>query len=136
MVEAHLDIVHDGVKHVGWVPDLLHALRKTKFLALRGHTTQCLFSGQAFKFPEFPGLLNLELDVPSFKTNFLLNFLHNCYVLESLVIHDVFEGVDLLQVEYYGSTSSTMVPNCVTSHLKNFEFRGYQNSCMSVNLSG
>ncbi|XP_020986422.2 F-box/LRR-repeat protein At4g14096-like [Arachis duranensis] len=66
MVEAHLDILHDGVKH-------------------------CLFSGQAFKFPEFPGLLNLELDVPSFKTNFLLNFLHNCHVLESLVIHDVFE---------------------------------------------
>ncbi|XLU29368.1 hypothetical protein S245_065434, partial [Arachis hypogaea] len=72
-------------------------------------------------------LLNLELHVPSFNTNFLLNFLHNCHVLESLVIHDV-KGVYLRPVEDYGSTPPTMVLNCVTSHLKNFEFRGYRNS--------
>ncbi|XLU69618.1 hypothetical protein S245_028671, partial [Arachis hypogaea] len=85
----------------------------------------CFFSGVTFGIPEFPRLLNLELDVPCMNTDFLLNFLHNCHVLEDLAVHvwksDIFR-------QYYGPAPPTMVPNCVTSHLKSFEFGGYKDS--------
>ncbi|QHN75916.1 putative FBD-associated F-box protein At5g56820 isoform X1 [Arachis ipaensis] len=125
MVEAHLDILHVSIKHVGWVPRLFNALRETKFLALKGYTALCLFSAPAFKFHR---LLNLELDVTCFNTNFLLNFLHNSHVLETLVIHDISRDKYFHPVEYDGPAPPTLVPNCVTSHLKSFEFRGYEDS--------
>ncbi|RYR36004.1 hypothetical protein Ahy_A10g051070 isoform B [Arachis hypogaea] len=134
MVEAHVDIreEHKLVEHVCWVPMLLQALRETKLLALKPYTTrlsstQCLFSAPAFKFPEFHRLLNLELDIPFFNTNFLLNFLHSCHVLEALVIR-ICEEVYVHTMEYNGPTPPTMVPSCVTSHLKSFEFREYQSA--------
>ncbi|XLS70104.1 hypothetical protein HN51_026969 [Arachis hypogaea] len=125
MVEAHLHIHHERAVHVPWVPELLLALRQTKLLALKHLTTRCFFSGVTFGIPEFPRLLNLELDVPCMNTDFLLNFLHNCHVLEDLAVHvwksDIFR-------QYYGPAPPTMVPNCVTSHLKSFEFGGYKDS--------
>ncbi|XP_015938343.1 FBD-associated F-box protein At5g56370-like [Arachis duranensis] len=128
IVEAHLDLLHDCIYHVGWVPHLLHALRETKLLALKGYSTLCLFSAPAFEFPEFHRLLNLELDVPCFSINFLLNFLHSSHVLEALVINDISKEKYFHLVEYDGPAPPTMVPNCVTSHLKSFEFRGYEDS--------
>ncbi|XLR42944.1 hypothetical protein HN51_026973 [Arachis hypogaea] len=136
MVEAHLDIeeeqshldIHgEPVEHVCLVPMLLQALRETKLLALKPYTTRCLFSAPAFKFPEFHRLLNLELDVPFFNTNFLLNFLHSCHVLEALVIR-ICKEVYVRTMDYNGPTPPTMVPSCVTSHLKSFEFREYQDA--------
>ncbi|XP_020988037.1 putative FBD-associated F-box protein At5g56440 isoform X1 [Arachis duranensis] len=127
MVEAHLDLRHESVEHGAWVPKLFKALRETKLLALKYETTQCLFSAPAFEFPEFHRLLNLELDVPCFNTNFLLNFLHNCHVLEALVIC-IWKRAYAHPVEYNGPRPPSMVPNCLTSHLRSFEFRGYQDS--------
>ncbi|XP_057736382.1 FBD-associated F-box protein At4g10400-like [Arachis stenosperma] len=136
MVEAHLDIeeeqshldIHgEPVEHVCLVPMLLQALHETKLLALKPYTTRCLFSAPAFKFPEFHRLLNLELDVPFFNTNFLLNFLHSCHVLEALVIR-ICKEVYVRTMDYNGPTPPTMVPSCVTSHLKSFEFREYQDT--------
>ncbi|RYR40702.1 putative FBD-associated F-box protein At5g56820 [Arachis duranensis] len=89
---------------------------------LKYETTQCLFSAPAFEFPEFLRLLKLEVDLPCFNTNFLLNFLHNCHVLEAL-------GYYFHPVKYNGPTPPpTTVPNCVTSCLKSFEFRKYQDT--------
>ncbi|XP_057733734.1 F-box/FBD/LRR-repeat protein At1g16930-like [Arachis stenosperma] len=104
-VEAHLDIDHARVEHGAW----------------------CLFSAPAFKFPEFHRLVNLEVDVPCFNTNFMLNFLHNCHVLEGLVV-GIWTGFDSYTMEYHGPTPPTMVPNCVTSYLKSVEFRVYQDT--------
>ncbi|XP_015938347.2 putative FBD-associated F-box protein At3g50710 [Arachis duranensis] len=125
MVEAHLHIHHERAVHVPWVPELLLALRQTKLLALKHLTTRCFFSGVTLGIPEFPRLLNLELDVPCMNTDFLLNFLHNCHVLQDLAVH-VWKSNIFRQ--YYGPAPPTMVPNCVTSHLKSFEFRGYEDS--------
>nr|XP_025677901.1 putative FBD-associated F-box protein At5g56440 [Arachis hypogaea] len=119
MVEAHLDIFHERVEHGAWVLELFQALRETKLLALKYETTQCLFSAPAFEFPEFLRLLKLEVDLPCFNTNFFLNFLHNCHVLEALGYYSH---------PYNGPTPPTTVPNCVTSCLKSFEFREYQDS--------
>ncbi|MED6188465.1 hypothetical protein PIB30_086198 [Stylosanthes scabra] len=127
MVEAHLDVHLEGVEHVGWVPVLLHALCETKFLALKHYTTEYIFSAPDFVFPEFHHLLNLEVDVSCFNTNFLLNFLHNCHVLEDLAIR-IWKGRYFRTVEYNGPTPPTMVPNCLLSHLKSLEFREYRDS--------
>ncbi|XP_025677897.1 F-box/LRR-repeat protein At3g59200-like [Arachis hypogaea] len=131
MVEAHLHIHHGRVEHVLWVPELLLALRETKLLALKHCATECLFNGVTSEFPEFPRLLNLELDVPCFNTDFLLNFLHNCHVLEGLVVHVLKSVVHceyFHRIEFFVPAPPTMVSNCVTSHLKSFEFREYENS--------
>ncbi|QHN75922.1 hypothetical protein HN51_053562 [Arachis hypogaea] len=128
MVEAHLEICHERVEHGVWVPKLLQALRETKLLALKYATTQCLFSAPAFEFPEFHRLLKLEVHLPCFNTNFLLNFLHNCHVLEALVIHILRGHYSHPVEEYNGPTPPTMVPNCVTSYLKSFEFGEYQDT--------
>ncbi|XP_020972779.1 putative F-box/FBD/LRR-repeat protein At5g56810 [Arachis ipaensis] len=136
MVEAHVDIQEDQsrvdindafVEHVCWVPMLLQALRETELLTLKRYTTMCLFGAPAFEFPEFHYLIYLELDFQFFNTNFLLNFLHSCHVLEALVIYN-WEEPYLLPMDYNGPTPPTMVPNCVTSHLKNFEFIEYQDA--------
>ncbi|QHN75921.1 hypothetical protein HN51_053561 [Arachis hypogaea] len=127
MVEAHLDICLRRGQHVGWVPVLLQALRETKLLALTYPTTECLFRAPAFEFPEFHRLLNLELGAPCFNTNFLLNFLHNCHVLEALVIC-IWKRAYAQPVEYNGPRPPSMVPNCLTSHLRSFEFRAYEDS--------
>ncbi|MED6144457.1 hypothetical protein PIB30_015666 [Stylosanthes scabra] len=126
MVEAHLSITECADANVGWVLELIQALSQTKLLALKNYTTECLFRPPGFEFPEFHRLLNLELDVPWFNKSFLLNLLHNCPVLERLLINiGLFETMEL---EYNGPTPPTMVPNCVTSHLKSFEYIGYQDS--------
>ncbi|XP_015967896.1 putative FBD-associated F-box protein At5g56820 [Arachis duranensis] len=136
MVEAHVDIQEcesrvniNGAffEHVCWVPMLLQALRETELLTLKRYTTMCLFGAPAFKFPEFHYLLYLELDFQFFNTNFLLNFLHSCHVLEALVIYN-WEKLYHLPMDYNGPTPPTMVPSCVTSHLKNFEFIEYQDA--------
>ncbi|MED6118893.1 hypothetical protein PIB30_006684 [Stylosanthes scabra] len=124
MLEAHVDISDELIEHVDWVVALLQALRETKLLTLARYTTKYLFIAPAFEFPEFRRMLNLEVDIPCFNTKFLLNFLHNCPVLEGLVIHT--RQVTELPPEYNGPTPPTIVPKCVTSHLKSFEFRGYQ----------
>ncbi|MED6144454.1 hypothetical protein PIB30_015663 [Stylosanthes scabra] len=69
-------------------------------------------------------LHNAELDAVSFKSNFPMNLLHNSHVVQVFVIHNR----KLRPVEYNGPTPPTMVPNCVTSHLKSFEYRQYQDS--------
>ncbi|XP_057761781.1 putative FBD-associated F-box protein At5g56440 [Arachis stenosperma] len=134
MVEAYVDIQEDHssidihgelVEHVCWVPMLLQALRETELLTLKRYTTMCLFSAPAFKFPEFHHLIYLELDVPFFNTNFLLNVLHSCHVLEALIIW-IWEEFHIHIMDYNGPTPPTMVPSCVTSHLKSFEFIEYQ----------
>ncbi|XP_057736136.1 putative FBD-associated F-box protein At3g50710 [Arachis stenosperma] len=127
MVEAYLHVCSKDGEHVGWVPVILQALRETKLLALTYHTTECLFSAPAFEVPEFHRLLKLEVDFSCFNTNFLLNFLHNCHVLEALVIF-VWKRAYDHPVEYNGPRPPSMVPNCLTSHLRSFEFGGYRNS--------
>ncbi|XLR05222.1 hypothetical protein S83_071420 [Arachis hypogaea] len=122
-LQAHLDICLERVEHGAWLPELLQALRETKFLALKYETTQCLFSAPAFEFPEFHRLLNLELHVPCLNRNFL----HNCRVLEGLVIC-IWKRAYAHPVKYNGPRPPTMVPNCLTSHLRSFEFRRYQDS--------
>ncbi|MED6144450.1 hypothetical protein PIB30_015659 [Stylosanthes scabra] len=123
MVEAHLSI-SDRAENDHWVLLLLQALNKTKFLVLKDSTAECMFCAPASKFPKFHCLLSLEVDVPCFNKSFMLKLLHNCHVLERLLIN-----IPLLRpVEYYGPTPPTMVPNCVTSHLKSFEYRQYQDS--------
>ncbi|MED6187716.1 hypothetical protein PIB30_079087 [Stylosanthes scabra] len=125
MVEAHLSIAEQD-ENVDWVLLLLQALSETKLLALKEFTTQCIFSAPDFKFPEFHRLLNLEVDVQCFNRSFLLNLLHSCHVLQHLVVNiSPFYKVEL---EYNGPAPPTMVPNCVTSHLKSFEYIGYEYS--------
>ncbi|MED6144456.1 hypothetical protein PIB30_015665 [Stylosanthes scabra] len=58
--------------------------------------------------------------------SFLLNFLHNCHVLQRLLIN--ISPIEMVEFEYMGPTPATMVPNCVTSHLESFEYTGYQDS--------
>ncbi|MED6137219.1 hypothetical protein PIB30_062995 [Stylosanthes scabra] len=125
MVEAHLSI-RECAENVDWVLLLLQALSQTKLLALKDSTTECLFRAPGFEFPEFHHLLTLELDVPCFNKSFLLNFLHNCHALEHLLINIRLFGT--VELEYNGPTPPTMVPNCVISHLKSFEYRQYQDS--------
>ncbi|MED6144451.1 hypothetical protein PIB30_015660 [Stylosanthes scabra] len=126
MVEAHLSINECDDENVGWVLELIQALSETKLLALKDSTSECIFRAPGFEFPEFHLLLSLEVDVPCFSKSFLLNFLHNCPVLQRLVIN--FRPFEKMEFEYNGPTPPTMVPNCVTSHLKSFEYRGYQDS--------
>ncbi|MED6118896.1 hypothetical protein PIB30_006687 [Stylosanthes scabra] len=121
MVEAHLSI-DECDDNVDWVLLLFQALRETKFLVLKEFTTMCIFRAPGFEFVEFHCLLNLEVDVKCFDKSFLLNYLHNFHVLERLVIN-IWPPDD---AEYYELTPATMVPNCVTSHLKSFEYTGYQ----------
>ncbi|MED6118895.1 hypothetical protein PIB30_006686 [Stylosanthes scabra] len=125
MVEAHLSS-YESAENIGWVLELIQALRETKLLALKISTTKCIFSAPAFEFPEFHRLLHLEVQVPCFKKSFLLNLLHNCPVLERLVL-EIFSGDDdKAELEYNGPTPPTMVPNCVSLHLKNFKYTEYR----------
>ncbi|MED6188626.1 hypothetical protein PIB30_087626 [Stylosanthes scabra] len=125
MVEAHLSIV-GCAENVGWVVLLLHALSETKLLALKDLATQCIFRAPGFEFPAFHRLLNLELDLPPFNKSFLLNLLHNCHVLDRLVVNIC--TFCCMESEYNGPTPPTMVPNCVTSHLNSFEYTGYRDT--------
>ncbi|MED6145689.1 hypothetical protein PIB30_027820 [Stylosanthes scabra] len=125
MVEAHLSI-EEWAENVDWMLELLQALSETKVLALKDRTTDCLFRAPGFAFPEFHRLVNLELDFPCFNKCFLLNFLHNCHLLERLLINN--SWFPTVELEYNGPIPPTMVPNCVTSHLKSFEYTGYQDS--------
>ncbi|MED6131701.1 hypothetical protein PIB30_117770 [Stylosanthes scabra] len=86
IVEAHLSIV-ECAENFGWVLLLLQALRETKLLALKHLTTQCICRVPGLEFPAFHRLLNLELDLPPFNESFLLNLLHNCHVLDRLVVN-------------------------------------------------
>ncbi|MED6118892.1 hypothetical protein PIB30_006683 [Stylosanthes scabra] len=125
MVEAHLSI-DESTWNVHWVLELLHALSETKLLALEGPTTKCIFRAPSFEFPEFHHLIHLEVDLLCVSKSFLLNLLHNCHVLERLLVN--IWQFDEEELEYNGPIPPTMVPNCVTSHLKSFEYTGYQDS--------
>ncbi|MED6137218.1 hypothetical protein PIB30_062994 [Stylosanthes scabra] len=85
----------------------------------------CLFEATALELPKFCCLLNLELDVISFNSNFLMNLLHNCDVLQVFAIHNR-KHRHMNWVEYTGPAPPTGVPICVTSHLKIFKFGEYE----------
>ncbi|MED6118894.1 hypothetical protein PIB30_006685 [Stylosanthes scabra] len=123
MEEAHLSIYYECAENVDWV---LLLLSETKLLALKRSTAECIFRAPAFEFPAFFRLLNLEVDIRCFNKSFLLNLLHNCHVLECLLVN-IWEP-NKAELEYNGPTPSNMVPNCVTSHLKSFKYIGYQDS--------
>ncbi|XP_057733042.1 putative FBD-associated F-box protein At5g38570 isoform X2 [Arachis stenosperma] len=97
MVEAHLDIDQDQ-ELVGWVLELLKALRQTKLLDLKLSTMECLLGAPAFELPEFPRLLNLELQIPYFDSGFLMKLLHNCHMLQVLTLHNQ-ENVSTVEPE-------------------------------------
>ncbi|XLT07782.1 hypothetical protein HN51_053575 [Arachis hypogaea] len=87
MLEAHVDIDQED-KTVGWVLELLQALRKTKLLALKLSTTVCLLRTPAatLDFPEFSCLRNLDLEIPHVDSELLIKLLHNCPMLKVLSI--------------------------------------------------
>ncbi|MED6187717.1 hypothetical protein PIB30_079088 [Stylosanthes scabra] len=126
---AELELEHD----VDWVAELLKALCRTKLLTLKHYTTHCLFQAPALELPEFRCLLNLELDVLSFNSNFVMNLLHNCHVLQVFAIHNR-KYRYMNWVEYPGPAPPTGVPICVTSHLKIFKFGEYEELQMNVHL--
>ncbi|MED6144435.1 hypothetical protein PIB30_015648 [Stylosanthes scabra] len=126
MVEAHLDIRPcKEDEHLGWIPEFLKAVCKTKLLRLESSTTECLLRAPPIDFPEFGCLIHLQLRFRSFKSRFLLDLLHCCRKLQVLIIQNELHGPPFNQKTMLQPTS---VPNCVTSHLKIFEFRGYHNS--------
>ncbi|XP_052109932.1 F-box/FBD/LRR-repeat protein At4g26340 isoform X3 [Arachis duranensis] len=127
MVEAHIDIDQDQ-EQVGWVLELLKALRQTKLLDLKLSTMECLLVAPAFELPEFSRLLNLELEIPYFNSGFLIKLLHNCHMLQVLTLHNR-EKVSTVEPEEPNCWTLPMKdPDCVISHLKIFEFKGYQDS--------
>ncbi|QHO33246.1 F-box/FBD/LRR-repeat protein At4g26340-like [Arachis hypogaea] len=127
MVEAHIDIDQDQ-EQVGWVLELLKALRQTKLLDLKLSTMECLLGAPAFELPEFPRLLNLELQIPYFDSGFLIKLLHNCHILQVLTLHNQ-ENVSTVEPEEPSCWTLPMKdPDCVISHLKMFEFKGYKDS--------
>ncbi|XP_057733737.1 F-box/FBD/LRR-repeat protein At4g26340-like [Arachis stenosperma] len=127
MVEAHLDIDQDQ-EQFGWVVELFKALRQTKLLDLKLSTMECLLGASDFELPEFSRLLNLELEIPYFDSEFMIELLHNCNMLQVLTLHNR-EKVSRLELEEPNCWTLPMKdPDCVISHLKIFEFKGYQDS--------
>ncbi|XLU29483.1 hypothetical protein S245_065549 [Arachis hypogaea] len=127
MVEAHLDIDQDQ-EQVGWVLELFKALRQTKLLDLKLSTMECLLRASPFELPEFSRLVNLELEIPYFDSGFMIELLHNCNMLQVLTLHNR-EKVSTLELEEPNCWKLPMKdPDCVISHLKIFEFKGYQDS--------
>ncbi|MED6144446.1 hypothetical protein PIB30_015657 [Stylosanthes scabra] len=129
IVEAHLDIFQcvEHEHNVDWVAQLLKALCRTKLLTMKHYTTQCLFEATDLELPKFCCLLNLELDFVSFNSNFLMNLLHNCNLLQVFAIHNR-KHRHMNWVEYTGPAPPTGVPICVTSHLKIFMFGEYEDA--------
>ncbi|XLQ98832.1 putative FBD-associated F-box protein At5g38570 isoform X1 [Arachis ipaensis] len=127
MVEAHLDIDQDQ-ELVGWVLQLLKALRQTKLLDLRLSTMKCLLRAPAFELPEFSRLHNLELQIPYFNSGYLIKLLHNCHMLQVLTLHNREKFSTVEPEEPNCWTLPMKDPDCVISHLKIFEFNGYQDS--------
>ncbi|XLR42957.1 hypothetical protein S83_027617 [Arachis hypogaea] len=127
MVEAHLDIDQDK-EQVGWVVELFKALHQTKLLDLKLSTMECLLVASRFELPEFSRLVNLELEIPYFDSGFMIELLHNCNMLQVLTLHNR-EKVSTLELEEPNCWKlPTKDPDCVISHLKIFEFKGYQDS--------
>ncbi|XP_020967818.1 putative FBD-associated F-box protein At5g38570 isoform X2 [Arachis ipaensis] len=127
MVEAHLDIDQDQ-EQIGWVLELFKALRQTKLLDLKLSTMECLLRASPFELPEFSRLVNLELEIPYFDSGFMIELLHNCNMLQVLTLHNR-EKVSTLELEEPNCWKLPMKdPDCVISHLKIFEFKGYQDS--------
>ncbi|MED6185835.1 hypothetical protein PIB30_060801 [Stylosanthes scabra] len=127
MVEAHLDIDQDQ-EQVGWMLELLNALRQTKLLDLKLNTMECLLRSPAFEFPEFSRLLNLKLELPYFNSGFLINLLHNCHMLQVLTLHNREKVANVKPEEPSCWILPTKDPDCVMSHLKTFEYKGYLDS--------
>ncbi|MED6144433.1 hypothetical protein PIB30_015646 [Stylosanthes scabra] len=127
MVEAHLDIDQDQ-EQVGWMLELLNALGQTKLLDLKLNTMECLLRAPAFEFPEFPSLLNLKLELPYFNSGFLINLLHNCLMLQVLTLHNREKVSDVKPKEPSCWILPPKDPDCVISHLKTFEYKGYLES--------
>ncbi|XP_020967238.1 FBD-associated F-box protein At5g56370-like isoform X1 [Arachis ipaensis] len=133
--KACLDIYHKP-RHVAWVPKLLRALCKTKFLWLQVSTIQCLIRAPVLDLPDFCNLIQLQLDFYSFKSRLLIDLLHNCPKLQALKIN-----ISEFVLDYwYGSysylnshkrndwTQPLSVPNCIVSDLSTVEYRGYRNT--------
>ncbi|QHO33244.1 F-box/LRR-repeat protein [Arachis hypogaea] len=128
MVEAHLDIwSHQEDEHIGWIPELLKAVCKTKLLRLGSSITGSLLCAPPIDFPKFGCLLHLQLRFGSFKSRFLLDLLHCCHKLQVLIIQNELHGHGP-PLNQKSMLQPTSVPNCVTSHLNTFEFGGYEDS--------
>ncbi|MED6185828.1 hypothetical protein PIB30_060795 [Stylosanthes scabra] len=135
MLKASLDICPKR-RHLAWLPKLLQALCKTKFLRLGSSTTECLLRAPVIDLPDFCNLIQLQLDFKYFKIGILIDMLHNCPKLQALKIY-VSEILPSCII-YHENESRTLkrnvwtqpisIPNCIISHLNTVEYRGYQNT--------
>ncbi|QHN75935.1 hypothetical protein HN51_053571 [Arachis hypogaea] len=123
-------------RNVAWVPKLLGALCKTKFLWLKVSTIQCLLPAPVLDIPDFCNLIQLQLDFEDFKAKLLIDLLHHCPKLQALKIYVLgsLDGEDYFYLSYLnphkrnGWRQPSSVPNCIVSHLNTVEYRGYQNT--------
>ncbi|MED6185827.1 hypothetical protein PIB30_060794 [Stylosanthes scabra] len=133
MKKARLDI-SDKPCHVAWLPKLLRALCKTKFLRLEATTIQCLLRAPVLDLPNFCNLIQLQLDFKDFNSRLLIDLLHNCPKLQALKfgvspsIYDYFHGSFQKSHKPSCWTQPNSIPNCVISHLYTFEYRGCHNT--------
>ncbi|XP_020986058.1 putative FBD-associated F-box protein At5g56700 [Arachis duranensis] len=121
-------------RHVAWVPKLLRALCKTKFLWLQVSTIECLIRAPVLDLPDFCNLIQLQLDFYRFNSRLLIDLLRNCPKLQALKIYTSEFIDDHLRKSYRNShkrngwTQPLSVPNCIVSHLNTVEYRGYQDT--------
>ncbi|XP_020967230.1 FBD-associated F-box protein At5g60610-like isoform X2 [Arachis ipaensis] len=121
-------------RNVAWVPKLLGALCKTKFLWLKVSTIQCLIRAPVLNLPDFCNLIQLQLDFYGFNSTLLIDLLRNCPKLQTLKIYTSEFIDDHLRKSYRNShkrndwTQPLSVPNCIVSHLNTVEYRGYQDT--------
>ncbi|XP_020967061.1 putative FBD-associated F-box protein At3g50710 isoform X3 [Arachis ipaensis] len=83
-------------------------------------------------FSSFPNMVEAHLDIDNARVEHgawvpdLLRALRETKLLA--LRYYTTRGFDSYTMEYHGPTPPTMVPNCVTSHLKSVEFRAYEDT--------
>ncbi|QHN75493.1 hypothetical protein HN51_053179 [Arachis hypogaea] len=129
--KASLDISRKS-GNIAWVPKLLRALCKTKFLWLQVSTIECLICAPVLVLPDFCNLIQLQLDFHSFQSSLLIDLLHSCPKLQALKIYISQCMNSILSGSYLkshnGWTQPLSIPHCIVSHLNTVEHRGYLNT--------
>ncbi|KAL4390161.1 hypothetical protein AHAS_Ahas03G0117400 [Arachis hypogaea] len=84
--KAYLDI-YPTHRDFAWVPNVLWALCKTKFLWLQLSIIGCLISAPVLELPNFCNLIQLQVNFHSFQKSFLIDLPHNCLKLQALKVY-------------------------------------------------
>ncbi|MED6194960.1 hypothetical protein PIB30_033485 [Stylosanthes scabra] len=131
MLKACLDIGAHWSK-CDWLPKLLQALCKTKFLRLATSTTMgLLHDAPVLDLPDFCNLIHLQLDFEYLDIR-VIDMLHNCPKLQALkiCICERVPGYILHRKDHASNvwTQPISIPNCIISHLNTVEYQGYQNT--------